>query len=189
MAAHRDNVEGRCSDYKNIMARTDFRAGNSNNADIGSKGNEWCVVKKCPLYASIGTKSKELRQLALGETLTEMQRVLKKDGRLWIQFKDGWCPTKSRGLVGDKLIVLRSSEKPLTEGASPGSSSSSSSSAVDALGAASPSRAASSSASAISSIKALDHDVIFFFGDLNFRLNKDIELDGAYVAKQRCAVS
>ena len=122
LAAHRDNVEGRCSDFKNIVARMDFRSQRSNNADIGSKGNEWCVVRKCPLYASIGSKSKELRQLELGETLTEMQRVLKKDGRLWIQFKDGWCPTKSRGLVGDKLIVLRSDEKTLAAGSSSGQS-------------------------------------------------------------------
>ena len=80
LAAHRENVEGRCSDYKNIMARMDFRSEKSNNADAGSKGIEWCVVKKCPLYAGLGSKSTELRQLELGTTLIELQRVQKKDG-------------------------------------------------------------------------------------------------------------
>jgi len=168
LAAHRDNVDGRCNDYKSIVSRTDFRAQKSNNADAGSKGNEWCVVKKVPLYASIGTKSKELRQLKLGETLVEVQRVLKKDGRLWIQFKDGWCPTKGRGLVGEKYIVLRSGEQSLSS-----------------QDGGSDSGAASKDATSLSkagnySIKALDHDVVFMFGDLNFRLETVIDLDTAY---------
>jgi hypothetical protein len=191
LAAHQENVEGRCSDYRNIVARLDFRAEKSDNADIAGKGVEWCVVKKCPLYASIGTKSKELRQLELGETLREVQRVVKKDGRTWVQFKDGWCPTKKSGIMGEKLIVQRSNEKALAtpspdglasgeggddDGNGTGGSSSSNPVVVAAAAAAA---AAASGGAGGGSIKALDHDVMFFFGDLNFRLN-DISLEDAY---------
>lgn len=182
LAAHRENVEGRCSDYKNVMTRTNFNTTSSSSADSANTGMEWCVLRKCSLYVSLATKSKEVRQLQPGETLVEQQRAVKKDGgRLWIQFKDGWTPTKASSFPGaKKLIAPRSNSESNTKA----SSSQNSTGATSLL----PSDPSVSSLSlseeddriALRAGKPLEHDVLFFFGDLNFRLGKSIDLDSAY---------